>query len=214
MLVTLCCFLQEICQLLTPLQVCAKLFEIIIQYRRFTRISPFICDRNRQLHCGKSFIILSEFLIVWRFIMIIDKIRKNLIKARKDARHKFEWMRGIKCFLSFIRRFVVTSFPTSTFPTTIFPPATFCKALIMLKEMKTSDKFLRVWAKNQLSFQIFEKILKFTCKKLNGKLIFYPFSLPSSRTFVILYISGTYQNGGGVLSSLWGLYKSLLVVVY
>ena len=27
------------------------------------------------------------------------------------------------------------------------------------------------------------KILKFTCKNLNGKLIFYPCSLPSSRTF-------------------------------
>ena len=58
------------------------------------------------------------------------------------------------------------------------------------------------------------------------KLIFYPFSLPSSRTFVILYTSGTYQNflgwlGGGVvspvlgvLSSLGGggLYKSLVIV--
>ena len=82
----------------------------------------------------------------------------------------------------------------------------FWKALIILKEIKKlSDKFLRVWAKNQLRFEIFEKILKFTCKNLNGKLIFYPFSLPSSRTFVILYTSGTYQNFGGlgrVLSSL------------
>ena len=49
----------------------------------------------------------------------------------------------------------------------------FCKALIILKEIKKhSDKFLRVWAKNQLRFEIFEKILKFTCKNLNGKLIF------------------------------------------
>ena len=51
----------------------------------------------------------------------------------------------------------------------------FCKALIMIKEIKKSiDKFLHVNAKNQLRFQIFEKILKFTCKNLNGKLIFLP----------------------------------------
>ena len=45
---------------------------------------------------------------------------------------------------------------------------------------------LRVWAKNQLIFEIFEKILKFRHQNLNGKVIFYPFSLPSSRTFVIV----------------------------
>ena len=56
---------------------------------------------------------------------------------------------------------------------------------------------LRVWAKNQLRFEIFEKILKFRHQNLNGKLTFYPFSLPSSRTFVILCTSATYQNGGG-----------------
>ena len=39
----------------------------------------------------------------------------------------------------------------------------FWKALIILKEIKKpSDKFLRVWAKNQLRFEIFENILKFT----------------------------------------------------
>ena len=71
----------------------------------------------------------------------------------------------------------------------------FWKALIISKEIKKpSDKFLRVWAKNQLRFEIFEKILKFTWKNLNGKLIFYPFSLPFSWTFVILYTSGTYQK--------------------
>ena len=71
----------------------------------------------------------------------------------------------------------------------------FWKPLIILKEIKkTSGKYLRVWAKNQLIFEIFEKIWKFTYKNLNGKLIFYPFSLPSSRTFVILYTSGTYKN--------------------
>ena len=37
------------------------------------------------------------------------------------------------------------------------------KALIILKEIKKpSDKSLRVWAKTQLRFEIFEKILKFT----------------------------------------------------
>ena len=71
----------------------------------------------------------------------------------------------------------------------------FWKPLIILKEIKKpSGKYLRVWAKNQLIFEIFEKIWKFTYKNLNGKLIFYPFSLPSSRTFVILYTSGTYKN--------------------
>ena len=58
----------------------------------------------------------------------------------------------------------------------------FWKALIILKEInKPSDKFLRVWAKNQLRFENFEEILKFTCKNLNGKLIFYPFSLPKEK---------------------------------
>ena len=76
----------------------------------------------------------------------------------------------------------------------------FWKALIILKaSKKLSDKFLRVLAKNQLSFEISEKILKFKCKNLNGKLIFYQFSLPSSKTFVILYTSGTNQNFWGWL---------------
>ena len=72
------------------------------------------------------------------------------------------------------------------------------KALIILKEIKkTSGKFLCVWAKTQLRFEIYERIFKFTYKILNGKLIFYLFSLPSSRTFVILYTSGTSQILGG-----------------
>ena len=53
-----------------------------------------------------------------------------------------------------------------------------------------------VWAKNQF-VEIFEKVLKFTYKNLNGKLIFYPFSLQSSGTFVILYTSGISKNWGG-----------------
>ena len=76
----------------------------------------------------------------------------------------------------------------------------FWKSIIILEEIKKpSGKILRVWAKNQLRFEICEKILKFTYKNLNGKLIFYPFSLPSSRTFVILCTSGTYQNFWGWL---------------
>ena len=63
----------------------------------------------------------------------------------------------------------------------------FWKSWIILKEIKKpSDKFLRVLAKNQLRFEIFEKILKFTYKNLNGKLIFYPFSLPSCRTMLAI----------------------------
>ena len=60
----------------------------------------------------------------------------------------------------------------------------FSKDLIILKESKNpSNKVLRVWAKNQLRFEIFEKILKFTCKNLNGKLIFLSIFIPLSRTF-------------------------------
>ena len=69
----------------------------------------------------------------------------------------------------------------------------FWKYLIILKEIKKpSGKFLHVWAKNQWRLKFFEKILKFTYKNLNGKLLFYPFSLPSTRTFVILYTCATY----------------------
>ena len=44
---------------------------------------------------------------------------------------------------------------------------------------------------NLQNCESFEKNLRFTYKNLNGKLIFYPCSLPSSTTFVILYTSGT-----------------------
>ena len=71
-------------------------------------------------------------------------------------------------------------------------------SLMILKEIKKPNgKCLRVWAKNQIRFEIYEKILKFTYKNLNGKLILNPFSLPFSETFVILYTSGRCQN-------LWG----------
>ena len=60
----------------------------------------------------------------------------------------------------------------------------FWKSLISLKEIqKASDKFLRVWAKNQLRFEIFEKILKFTYQNLNGKLIFLPIFSPIFQDF-------------------------------
>ena len=45
-------------------------------------------------------------------------------------------------------------------------------------------------AKNILRFEIFEKILKFTYRNLNGKLIFYEFSLPSSRSLAGCWIAG------------------------
>ena len=76
----------------------------------------------------------------------------------------------------------------------------FWKSLIILKEIKKPNgKLLRFLAKNQWGLKLFEKILKFTYINLNGKLIFHPFSLPSSRSFVILYSSGTSKNGG------WGV---------
>ena len=50
----------------------------------------------------------------------------------------------------------------------------FWKSLINLKELqKSSGKSLRVWAKNQLRFEIFDKILKFIYKNLKRKRIFF-----------------------------------------
>ena len=71
------------------------------------------------------------------------------------------------------------------------------KSLIILKEIKKhSSKFLQILAKTQLRFEIFEKNLKFTYKNLNGKLIFYPFSLPSSRTNGKQDVSNVGLGGG------------------
>ena len=50
------------------------------------------------------------------------------------------------------------------------------KSSVTLKEIKkTSGKLLRVWAKNQLSFEIFEEFFEFTYENRNGKLIFTEF---------------------------------------
>ncbi|KAF0138595.1 MAG: hypothetical protein FD143_3639, partial [Ignavibacteria bacterium] len=73
--------------------------------------------------------------------------------------------------------------------------------------------------------EIFEKILKFTCKNLNGKLIFYPFFSHFPGLFHCIHLCnipkflGVAWGGvlfaglGGVLSNLGGvgggLYKSL-----
>ena len=59
---------------------------------------------------------------------------------------------------------------------------------------KPSGQFLRVLAKNQWSLKFFDKMFKFTYYDLNGKLTFSPFSIPSSRTLVILYTSGKYHH--------------------
>ena len=51
----------------------------------------------------------------------------------------------------------------------------FWNSLIILKEIKkSSDKFLRVWAKNQLRFGVFEKILNLHTK-LSMEVIFTHF---------------------------------------
>ena len=88
----------------------------------------------------------------------------------------------------------------------------FWKSLISLKEIKKpSDKLLRVCAKNQLRFEIFEKILKFTYQNLNGKVIFKPIFSPTSQDFCHFMHLWNIQKGGwgghldpglGVLSSL------------
>ena len=72
-------------------------------------------------------------------------------------------------------------------------------------QTRTFSKML----KNQWKIYNFKKISKFTYKNLNGKLIFYQFSLQSSRTFVIIYTTGTYKNFrgwfGGLCRRAWGL---------
>ena len=66
----------------------------------------------------------------------------------------------------------------------------YLNSLIILKEnKKPSGKYLRVWAKIQLRFGAFDNAFKYTCENLNGKLMFYPFSLPPSRSCVIFYYS-------------------------
>ena len=88
----------------------------------------------------------------------------------------------------------------------------FWKDLINLKESKKpSDKFLRVWAKNQLGFEIFEKILKFTFKNLNGKFMLYPFSLPFSRSLAECWIgrgSSRVGRGVGSCTNPWFWYRN------
>ena len=75
----------------------------------------------------------------------------------------------------------------------------FCKDLIILKETKKpSDKFLHVWAKNQLRFEIFEKILEIYMQKSQWKIDFLSIFL-IFQDFFILYTSVTYQNLGGGL---------------
>ena len=77
----------------------------------------------------------------------------------------------------------------------------FWKSLIIRKESKKlRGKFLRFWLKNQLRFDYIHKF--------QWKIDFYPFSLPSSRTFLILYTSATYQNLVG-RGGFGGLYKSM-----
>ena len=88
---------------------------------------------------------------------------------------------------------------------------------------KPSVKFLRVWAKNQLRFENFEKIFKFTYKNLNGKPIFSPsfqdfchfIHLWNIPHFVRLAWGGSFRRAWGWYFRVWGgrgLYKSLLTV--
>ena len=80
----------------------------------------------------------------------------------------------------------------------------FWKDLINLNESKKpSDKFLRVWAKNQLGFENF----KIYMQKSQWKIAFLSIFLQFSRTFSF-YTSVTYQNfwgwlGGGTFRRAW-----------
>ena len=82
-------------------------------------------------------------------------------------------------------------------------------------KLRNSGKLLRVWAKNQLRLEIFEKILKFVYKNLNRKLIFYPFYFPSSKTLAAYWIGGlggwirVVDPGLGRIGWEGELYKSL-----
>ena len=80
----------------------------------------------------------------------------------------------------------------------------FWNFLIILKEIKkASGKYLSVWAKKQLRFEIFEKTLKFSYKNLNEKLIFSHFlsHLPGLLSFYAplehTKIFGVGLGGGG-----------------
>ena len=80
------------------------------------------------------------------------------------------------------------------------------KSLIILKGIKeTSGNSFPVLAKNQLTFEIFDKFLKITYKNLNAKLIFSLFSLPSSSMMLAkLYGWLDVGLGGGCCSGLGG----------
>ena len=91
----------------------------------------------------------------------------------------------------------------------------FWKDLVILKEIKKhSDKILRVSAKNQLRFEIFEKILKFRHQNLNGKVIFTHFlsHLPGQLSFYAplqhTKIWG-WVGWGVMLLRVWGVLLSL-----
>ena len=78
-----------------------------------------------------------------------------------------------------------------------------------LKEIKKpSSQFLRVWAKNQWRLKFSEKIFKIKYENLNEKLTYYLFSIPSFRTFVILYTSGKLQHFSTTIFSGSGRGKS------
>ena len=63
-------------------------------------------------------------------------------------------------------------------------------SLIILKVIKKpSGKSYAFGLTTNGHWNFFEKFLKITYENLNGKLTFYPFSIPSSRSFVILYSS-------------------------
>ena len=55
-----------------------------------------------------------------------------------------------------------------------------------------------------MEVEIFEKNFKFPHENLNGKLSFYPFSIPSFMTFVILYTSGKQHHFSGTIFSVSG----------
>ena len=110
----------------------------------------------------------------------VSKFMENWTEKSMETVNLFEKLRILKEFLG--RQFYLKNKVTLLVS---------WKSLIILKEFrKPSCKSLRVWARNQWGLKFVEKILKFTYTNLNGKLTFYPFSISSTRTFVILYSSG------------------------
>ena len=86
----------------------------------------------------------------------------------------------------------------------------YCKSLVILKEIKNTGKFLRVWAKNQLRFEIFLENFKINIRKSQWEIDSLPIFSPIFQNlwqFIQLWKITPFSttifsvSGGGVESS-------------